>query len=198
MQSLPSPAESPSLKPKDLSSQPSGSRKRLRSQSMQSDTSSSSAKRSQSGGPSNDGGILVDDPTTTDIDAYMAEQGEADIPTTIQLPEPHQNEMVPSVSPLEKLSTIKKLRQNHLNVGDTWYIVARRWYKRWEKACTGEVDKEGGVEQSELGPIDNSPLLDKDENVTSGLVEGIDVEFVPKEAWELLVTWCVTWQHYRD
>src|SRR6202042_3072157 len=53
MQGLPSPAESPSLKPKVPSPQTS-SRKRQRSQSMQSDTSSSSAKRSQSGGPSND------------------------------------------------------------------------------------------------------------------------------------------------
>jgi ubiquitin carboxyl-terminal hydrolase 4/11/15 len=157
---------------------------------MQSDTSSSSAKRSQSGGPSNDGGVSADDQTITDIDAYMAEQGEADIPTTIQLPEPtpHQNGMTP---PIEKLAAIKKLREQPLKVGDTWYIVARRWYKRWEKACTGEVDKEGGVEESTLGPVDNSSLLDKDGNITSALVEGIDAEFVPEDAWALFVTWCV-------
>jgi ubiquitin carboxyl-terminal hydrolase 4/11/15 len=155
---------------------------------MQSDTSSSSAKRSQSGGPSNDGGVSADDQTITDIDAYMAEQGEADIPTTIQLPEPtpHQNGMTP---PIEKLAAIKKLREQPLKVGDTWYIVARRWYKRWEKACTGEVDKEGGVEESTLGPVDNSSLLDKDGNITSALVEGIDAEFVPEDAWALFVTW---------
>lgn len=198
MQGLPSPAESPSpsLKPKEFGFQMS-SRKRQRSQSMQSDTSSSSAKRSQSGGPSNDVGILPDDQMITDIDAYMAEQGEADIPTTIQLPEAtsHQNGTNVVFPPAEKLSAIKKLREKPLKVGDTWYIVARPWYKQWEKACTGEVDKEGGVDEDTLGPVDNLTLLDKDGNVTSALVEGIDAEFVPKDAWELFVIWCVIVQH---
>lgn len=190
MQGLPSPADSPTLKPKDLSPH-IPSRKRQRSQSMQSDTSSSSAKRSQSGGPSNDGGVFTANQTITDVDAYMAEQGEADIPATIHLSEPThpQNGTVQIVPPPEKLSAIKKLRQQPLAVGDTWYIIARWWYKRWEKACTGEIDKEGGVEESAIGPVDNSSLLDKDTNVISALVEGIDVEFVPKDAWELFVTW---------
>jgi ubiquitin carboxyl-terminal hydrolase 4/11/15 len=123
----------------------------------------------------------------------MAEQGEADIPLTIQLPEPiHPHSgAAQAVSPPEKLSTIKNLRQQPLKVGDTWYIVARRWYRRWEKACTGEVDKEGAVEESALGPVDNAPLLDKDDNITSTLMEGIDVEFVPKDVWELFVAWYV-------
>jgi ubiquitin carboxyl-terminal hydrolase 4/11/15 len=159
---------------------------------MQSDTSSSSAKRSQSGGPSNDVGILLAGQTITDIDAYMAEQGEADIQTTIELPESHsQNGIVQAVPPPEKLSTIKKLRGQPLKAEDTWYIVARRWYRRWEKCCTGEIDKEGAIEESALGPVDNSSLLDKDGNVTSALVEGMDAEFVPKDAWDLLVAWCV-------
>jgi ubiquitin carboxyl-terminal hydrolase 4/11/15 len=160
---------------------------------MQSDTSSSSAKRSQSGGPSNDGGIISADETITDIDAYMAEQGEADIPSTIQLFDPQhpQSGIFQAVPPPEKLSVIKTLRENPLKVGDTWYIVVRQWYRRWEKACTGEVDKEGGVEESTLGAVDNSSLLDNDGNITTTLVEGVDAEFVPKGAWELFVAWCV-------
>lgn len=195
MQGLPSPADSPSLKPKDTSSQQS-SRKRQRSQSMQSNTSSSSAKRSLSEGLSTEGGVHPDD-TITEIDAYMASQGEADIPKTILLPEPvvSQNSLaLPSTPGPIKLSTVKHSREQQLRVGDSWYIVARRWYKRWEKACTGEVDKEGGVEEADLGPVDNSPLLDKDGNVVSSLAEGIDAEFVPEDVWTLFVSWCVSYR----
>jgi ubiquitin carboxyl-terminal hydrolase 4/11/15 len=195
MQSLPSPADSPSLKTKELNSQPS-SRKRLRSQSMQSDASSSSAKRSLSEDPSSDGVLRsprVDDPfAEADIDTYMAEQGEADIPDTIQLPtHVTLNGTTSALSPPEKLSSVKKLREQQMKVGEIWYIVARRWYRRWEKACTGEIDKEGSVDENLLGPVDNSFLLDKDGNVTSNLVEGVDAEFVCKELWDLFVTWCV-------
>lgn len=193
MQSLPSPAESPSLKPQQ--DQLPSNRKRQRSQSMQSDASSSSAKRSQSEGASNDNAIrssLADNTssqTITEIDAYMAEQGE----DTIQLPEPvlSQNGTSPSMPPPMKFAKIKELRTQPMVIGDTWYIVARQWLRRWEKACSGEVDKEGGVDESALGPINNSSLFDKDGNVTSTLLEGIDVDFLPKEAWALFVTWCV-------
>lgn len=196
MQGIPSPAESPSLKTKELNPQPS-SRKRLRSHSMQSDASSSSAKRSLSEDPSSEGVLRsprADDLSAeviTDIDTYMAEQGEADIPDTIQLPTHTLNGTKPTLSPPEKLSFVKKLREQPMTVGDIWYIIARRWYKRWEKACTGEIDKEGGVDEDRLEAVDNSPLIDKDGNVTSDLVEGINVEFVCKELWDLFKTWYV-------
>lgn len=128
----------------------------------------------------------------------MAEQGESDIPDTIQPPESTttQNKMDVQLLPPEKLATIKKLRDQSMKVGETWYIVAQRWYKRWEKACTGEVDKEGGVDEGALGPPDNSALLDKDGNVTPSLVEGVDVEFVPNDVWELFISWCVHYKWY--
>lgn len=189
MQSLPSPADSPSLKPTDNTSQ-QASRKRQRSQSTQSGTPSSSAKRSLSEGPSNDDSLA--DNTITDIDAYMEEQGEADIPKTIQLSNPAVPEKTHTTMPGPiKLTTVKQSREAPMKVGDFWYIISRRWYKRWEKACTGEVDKEGGMEESDLGPVDNSHLLDKDGNITSSLLEGVDVEFVPEDVWALFVSWCV-------
>lgn len=202
MQSLPSPAESPSLKPQqDQVSLPSN-RKRQRSQSMQSDASSSSAKRSQSEGASNDNLIrnsLVDSTssqTITEMDAYMVEQGE----DVIQLPEPllSPNGTSLSMSPSMKLAKIKGLHAQPMVTNDTWYVIARQWLRRWEKACTGEVDKEGGVDESTLGPVNNSSLFDKDGNVTSTLLEGIDVEFFPKEAWALFVTWCVQFLGMRS
>lgn len=192
MQILPTPVESPSLEPKD-NLQPS-SRKRQRTQSMQSGTSSSSAKRSLSEGPTHDGGTNPDD-TITDIDSYMAEKGEADIPETIQLPEPVTVLPVTdariSIPPAMKFSTVKQLRDKPMQIGETWYIVARQWFRRWEKACTGEVDKEGGVDEKDLGSVDNSSLLDKDGNVTADIVEGVNVEFVIADVWARFVTWSV-------
>ena len=133
MQNLPSPAESPSLKPQqDQVSLPSN-RKRQRSQSMQSDAS---AKRSQSEGTSTDNPIrnsLADSTsshTITEIDAYMAEQGE----DVIQLPEPilSINGTSLSMSLPMKLAKINRLRAQLMVVGDTWYIIARQWWRRWE------------------------------------------------------------------
>ncbi|KAF7969684.1 hypothetical protein HWV62_26194 [Athelia sp. TMB] len=160
MQSLPTPAESPSLEPKDTSHS-SGSRKRQRTESMQSDTSSSSAKRSLSDGPALDFANNPDesDATITDIDAYMAEQGEADIPETIQLTGAKsvsvEEDTQKSMPPALKLVTVKQLRDKHtsMEIGETWYITARSWYRRWEKACSGMVDKEGGIGEGELADV---------------------------------------------
>ncbi|KAF7964511.1 hypothetical protein HWV62_6377, partial [Athelia sp. TMB] len=38
-------------------------------------------------------------------------------------------------------------------------------------------------------PVNNSSLLDKDGNVTSSLVEGVDVEFLITDVWALFVKW---------
>lgn len=79
-----------------------------------------------------------------------------------------------------------------MQTGDTWYLVSRSWWQRWRKACLGEVDKEGGVLESQIGPVDNSNLVDKAGNVTAlSLIDGIDIEFVPGAAWTALAKWYV-------
>ncbi|EIW79313.1 cysteine proteinase [Coniophora puteana RWD-64-598 SS2] len=191
MHGLPSPADSPSSIPADLTT-PVQSRKRQRSVSMDSEHSSASVKRSASEGPSNGSGVLnsedhnKEDREACEIDAYMAEQGEADQDTiTLQYPYPSSDELtVP-----QKLVYIKERRNRPMAVGDTWYIVSRQWYRRWEAACEGRIDKDGSVEEKDVGPVDNSSLVDKDKNLTSSLVEGIDVEFLPEDAWQSLVMW---------
>lgn len=129
------------------------------------------------------------------IDAYMADQGESDVAAmTIPGPPPpaRSSESFASLTQTEKLSLISNLRKAPLVVGKIWYLVARHWYRRWEKACTGEEDKEGAVVEAELGPVDNSSLLEKDGSLyAQSLIEGVDVEFVPEAAWKLLVEWCV-------
>ncbi|KAI0705169.1 hypothetical protein BC835DRAFT_1410046 [Cytidiella melzeri] len=137
-----------------------------------------------------------------DIDAYMAEQGETsgeatvvhDVdPPSITLngsvataqPTPRKSQL----SPAQRLETIVRLCNKPLEVGDTWYLVARQWFRRWEKACSGEEDKDGAVEEKDLGPVDNTPLVDQRGNLISSTIEHVDVEFVPYEAWLLFGRW---------
>ncbi|PPQ64778.1 hypothetical protein CVT24_007864 [Panaeolus cyanescens] len=172
------------------------SRKRQRSQSMQSDSdaSSSSAKRSVADNQSSQGTIRSPrpDPQSTlsltdsnqDIDAYMAQQGEENIPPFT----PTASSNLDSPELLRKMhSIIQQEKQQPLQIGQTWYLISKPWYKRWNKACTGDVDKEGPVELKDVGPIDNSSLVDSHGNLLAPLTEGSDYELVPLESWNSLV-----------
>jgi ubiquitin carboxyl-terminal hydrolase 4/11 len=133
-----------------------------------------------------------DEKIANDIDAYMAEQGEASGEATTTQP-PQATSSAPLTSTLtakEKHDKIVALSKREMAIGETWYVVSRRWWKRWEKACLGTVDKEGAVEEKDLGPVNNSHLVDMRGNLIPGqAIEGIDVQFVPEEAWKLLVEW---------
>ena len=69
--------------------------------------------------------------------------------------------------------------------GSTWALVSKSWWRRFEKAATGQVDKEGSVKEEDLGPVDNSPLLEADGRLNEELVEGINFEYVP----EVVLDW---------
>lgn len=127
-----------------------------------------------------------------DIDAYMAEQGEPSGEATAANPPGPSSSSASPLTPREKYEKITSLAKRDMVVGETWYVVSRRWYRRWEKACTGTVDKEGGIEEKDVGPVDNGHLVDLKGNLTThALSEGVDVHFLPPEAWDLLAAWCV-------
>ncbi|KIY53386.1 cysteine proteinase [Fistulina hepatica ATCC 64428] len=159
MNSLPSPSSSSD------NSTPTNSRKRQRSQSMQSDASSSSTKRPQPQPPA------VDE----DIDAYMATQPDQDTPMF--------------AVPLDRFKTVQSLKQQPMQPGQTWYLVAAEWLKRWTRATSGEIDKEGPLSEDELGPVDNASLLDSLGNLNADAVEGIDMDYVPEDVWKRFVEW---------
>lgn len=123
----------------------------------------------------------------------MADQGEATIPSSLDqaLQRWQDNGPEPELSGEQKLAFIDDLLKAKLVPGDTWYLVSRPWYRRWRKACSGEVDKEGPVSETDLGPVDNSPLVDSFGNIDTPPVDGINVEFFPQKAWDSLVSWCV-------
>lgn len=163
---------------------------------MQSDSavSTSSVKRSTTDSPSNDNRARAsppDQPTSSslssdlnsDIDVYMTDSGY------LAVAPPSYQETAMHVSHEEKHLIVKKGKGRKMEAGETWYLVSCVWYKRWIKACTGVVDKEGPVTEEELGPVDNSGLLDTYGNLQPSLAEGVDLEYVPEEVWNLFVQW---------
>ena len=192
----PSPSISPSLTAQDTII----SRKRQRSESMQSEGSSSSPKRSLSEDPAEDtfrsppqsedmtALNLSEANINDDIDSYMAEQDRSGATEPLTTP---RSAATTILSPSEKLRLIQSLCNEPMKIGETWYIVSRRWYRRWEKACSGQVDKEGAVEEKDIGPVDNTPLVDLNGNLVAQAVEHVDVEFLSEEAFTRLVEWYV-------
>jgi DUSP domain len=159
---------------------------------MQSDTSSSSPKRSASECPSHDSGarsptpdqisVLPPSDRDQDIDTYMATQENVE-----HAAGPTMNGNLTHVDSLrDKLILIQNLMKESMEVGDTWYLISRPWFRRWQMVCTGGLDKE-----EDLGPVDNSLLLDGDGNLNRDIQEGIDVEYVPTEAWSHFTMWLV-------
>ncbi|KAH9940921.1 cysteine proteinase [Epithele typhae] len=156
---------------------------------MASEASTSSPKRSASQDPQ--AAEANDSPNPTiptntitmtdnDIDEYMAEQGE-DHGTN--LPQPT------SWTTAQKLQHVEEGVKEDMVPGATWYVVSRRWYQRWRKAMTGEEDKEGVLDEQDVGPVDNSALCSASGEVITSLVEHVDCEFVPDRVWRLFEEW---------
>ena len=167
---------------------------------MESDASSSSLKRSVTNPTPRDGPIpspradrMSTLSLTDDIDTYMAEQGDPDMSATFTTdshtaPAP----AYPSVPPTEKIALVKRGKDRRMEKGETWYLISRDWWKRWHKACTGEVDKEGPVEEKDVGPVNNSSIVDASGNIRGDITEGVDVEYIPEEVWLSFVAWYVS------
>ena len=98
-----------------------------------------------------------------------------------------------SIEPaIERYELINSWKYRPMVPGEMWYIVSHKWYHNWDKACTGKVDKEGIMLENQLGPVDNSSFFkDGEFDDTCSLIDGVDVDYVPPEAWKLLVQWYV-------
>lgn len=108
-----------------------------------------------------------------------------------------------SIPPFEQLLAVRKAKEKPLEEGDIWYIVSKSWYTRWENYCLSQPNKlqydksdaQKGI--SSPGPIDNTDITDinphpgqaYDLTLPNPVVEGNTIEFIPKEAYELLVQW---------
>ncbi|KAF8825785.1 hypothetical protein HHX47_DHR6000382 [Lentinula edodes] len=109
----------------------------------------------------------------SEMDSYMQEQGHI------------------GPSSADKLTRIAELQRTPLALNQTWFLVDRAWCCRW-RAALGEIDpksNEATISESQLGPPSTSALIDEFGNLKPGLVEDVDFELFPNEAWSLLVSW---------
>jgi ubiquitin carboxyl-terminal hydrolase 4/11/15 len=196
------------------STSPDATRKRPRSHtvSAQEDTYATTPKRGALEElviRSSPEGPQASSSTNADIDAYMAAQGERD-PTPLDLEESSAMPGWPSPAsgapgPYGQLMSIRALKSKTLAEGDIWFLVSKKWYSRWEDACTGRVSKEYPPNDA-VGPIDNTdvtqlaPYPGKAYDLVSDppVVEGETAEFIPKLAHEFLEQWYVLLEAARS
>ncbi|KAG0182754.1 CSN-associated deubiquitinating enzyme Ubp12 [Apophysomyces sp. BC1021] len=101
---------------------------------------------------------------------------------------------IPKLQPAEQLEYIEKLQKKPMIDGETWYIVARAWFGRWQAYCgrlrsTSESTRILG-EQTPPGPVDNRSILVQGE-LKGALVMDEDIYLLPEEAWNCLCEWYV-------
>lgn len=174
MDSLPSPASSP-----EDSSVSTVNQSRKRARSASSDASSS--KRAMSEDPSQ---------AVSPVDAYTLLQNANMQSMHIQENKDDATATIETEG-MRKYRQVADRKRLRMLVGETRYIVAQSWYSRWEKACTGMVDKDGPVLETELGPVDNSEFLNKEGSLdyNSSLIEDVDVQYVDQITWDLFKKW---------
>lgn len=119
-------------------------------------------------------------PTTRGIDLPSPERKSP------LLDEPDAQELLPDPAEMtdaQRLKFILGLKSRPKEVGETWYLVSRRWFSHWELACQNIVPA------GSIGAVENADLLDQNGSVILGLQEGDDIECVPEEAWNYLLEW---------
>ncbi|PWZ01155.1 UCH-domain-containing protein [Testicularia cyperi] len=147
--------------------------------------------------------LSLDDKTSKQLN--MQSNVDEDISTSDTLPS-YQQALGQSVvdcdapcsrpSGTEQLSVIKPMKNRALQAGDTWYLIAKAWYRRWDAHCSSQlvVDEDDDTGSDPVGPIDNSPLVDENSTpsqpqLKEQIMESIHYEMVPQEGWELLSQW---------
>ncbi|SNX86256.1 related to UBP12 - ubiquitin C-terminal hydrolase [Melanopsichium pennsylvanicum] len=101
----------------------------------------------------------------------------------------------PRPSGQQQLDRIRPMKNRPLHAGDTWYLVSRKWYRRWDTACSEYRDSDPAEKADiPIGPIDNSDLLDENSTpsfarLRPGINEHIDYEMLPEEGWKLIIGW---------
>ncbi len=90
----------------------------------------------------------------------------------------------------EQKQTIERLMQEaqvDMAVGDTWYLVAIKWWLLW-KSHVG-LD-EGQTTDVDPGFIDNAiDLCDESGLLKPLLMEGVHYHLVPQSVWKALISW---------
>lgn len=102
-----------------------------------------------------------------------------------------------------QLEMIVEIKRRELEEGESWFLVSRRWYQRWQAACSGIAQFKGddaSLELDAVGPIDNTDITVEGGMLRRPVLDGVDVETLPTAAWVYLLSWCVqalesSWPH---
>lgn len=141
-----------------------------------------------------DGAVAI---STSDTAAPIVDEQPPSYCEAVDVPPPAQvsTSHEPRPTGQQQLDRIRPMKNRPLEAGDTWYLVSRKWYRRWDTACSQCRDAYP-AEKAEVPPglIDNSDLLDEDSapsatRLRPGINENIDYEMFPEEGWKLLVGW---------
>ncbi|KAK9497948.1 hypothetical protein O3M35_003843 [Rhynocoris fuscipes] len=96
-------------------------------------------------------------------------------------------EMIEIPTPDEQKEKIQMLLTKSLVVGETWYLISFKWMSSFKQFIG--IEKLGNTRVSHPGPIDNSAILDENNQLRKALVDKMDYEVVPADCWELLMQW---------
>lgn len=177
-------------------------KRRERSPSTESVNSTASNKRSNSGSAASQlansriaamdiNSTSTDGSSSSSTEPLLSESGSA-ATSSCAIParsEPPSNGQV-------QLEMVLNPAKRPLQEGDSWFVVDRKWFRRWQAACGSSQGDDSStkdlqdISMSEVGPIDNSQIASPATGRLSGPVtEGQDVVFLPGESWHLLEAW---------
>ncbi|KAI8582965.1 hypothetical protein K450DRAFT_225674 [Umbelopsis ramanniana AG] len=124
-----------------------------------------------------------DDNRNDDAGEFWEENNDSQIPDA---------DIIPDLPPSDQATYIQPLKESPLEDGDTWYLVANSWYRRWQQHCTrmasqSQTTRDMGL-RSPPGQINNTSLM-KDNTLKPNLMPDTDFQLVPEKAWKALVQW---------
>ncbi|EGG06293.1 ubiquitin C-terminal hydrolase [Melampsora larici-populina 98AG31] len=129
--------------------------------------------------------VTISAPTVPPLSPPELTQSENQLPTT-DLP-----------SPQNQFNAYQSTSNLSLDATQTWYLISLRWFKRWQTACAthqaptknSEDPSETPISIDQLGPIDNSDLLDSQFDLKPGLQLSVDLEILAEPFWNSLLSW---------
>lgn len=162
------------------------------------DRTSASAHASASSSSSTE--PLVSSSSSSSSPARHEEENHDDDATAARAPR-----QSPPAGQQQLEDVLRETRNKQLRQGDTWFVVDRRWFRRWQAACGDgagagytkdeleQLESErlvGDDDDTAVGPIDNSSIADPQTGKLIKVVqEGVDCVFLPMEAYWLLEAW---------
>ena len=97
----------------------------------------------------------------------------------------------PYLSPRQKWDQISSLKFTAMKDGDTWYLISHVWHEKWKAACNPASKTQGREADEQLGPVDNSDIVDANGELIPALSDGNRVISVSQPAMELFTQWYI-------